>query len=285
MQVNDSYSLFQNRGIWHIQVCSNYRRKTKSLGTRSDKEAKARAKIVFPILMENVKNESSEISFENLSDIWLNHDHGWSIRTRQEYTRYITLYNKGHPLPLNPTTRSMHVRCINACWNWGFNQGLITKMNKLKIPKGFPRDIILNDVSIIDNFHPLKFRHFCVVLVETGVRVKELKYWRKTDQNHGERWIRVNAKTGGKRMVRLTDKADEIIQSVDGFNFSKRMSSHWWRKNYTGEAQVRDLRRTFAVNLYRKGVPMLNISRLMGHSSLSMTEWYLAPFKVDEIDI
>lgn len=283
MQVNDSYSLFKIRGVWYIQVCSNYKRKTKSLSTKSEKEAKSRAKIVFPILLENIKNSTSDLSFIELSEKWLQFDHGWTERTLSEYTRYITLYNKKKPFPLNPTTRSMHIRCINACWNWGFNQGLVTKMEKLKVPKSTPRVITLNDVNIIDNFQPVEFRQFCVILVETGIRVKELRTWRKTDQNHGDMWIRVNAKMGGKRMIRLSEKADQIIQEIDGFDFSKRMTSHWWRKNYDGECQLRDLRRTFAVNLYRKGIPMFTISRLMGHSTLSMTEWYLKPFTIDEI--
>ena len=145
MQVNETYSLYQNRGIWHIQVCANYRKKSVSLKTKSVKEAKSRATIIFPILLENVMNDTSELSFHDLSKLWLNYDHGWSKKTKEIYTRYINLYVAGVPLPTKPNTRSMHVRCINTCWNWGFNQGLVTKMQKLKIPKSEPRVILLND--------------------------------------------------------------------------------------------------------------------------------------------
>jgi len=282
MQANQcNYSVHKCRNIYQIQVTSHYKKLTRSLKTKNRREAESRARLLFPLLCE-LFDKSDELSLKELSGIWLGEDHNWSPTTKSKYTYYIDRYLKGTPLPTNSNTRSMHVRCINACWNWGTQRGLITNPPKIKDTGGLPRDIILTTPEIINPFKPDKFKHFCVVLLESGVRVKELRDWKMNEQNIGKKWIRVKAKGKGMRTVKLTDRAMDSIQS---FDYSRRMCTYWWRKNYKGEVQLRDLRRTFAVDLYRKGVPLLSISRLMGHSSLSMTEWYLQPFTVDEIEI
>lgn len=295
MQVNESFSLFKIRDIWHIQVCINYKRKTKSLVTKNKREAESRARLLYPLLKQLIYNgdiDSDVMPLKKLYKLWINKDHNWEQSTKNVNQRIIESYLR-NGLPNHPTTRSIHIRIVNACLSWGTKQGYIIDRIKYKDTGSEPRDIILDDVSIIDSFINDEFRNLCYVLLDTGVRVQEIRQWEKTNQNFNkkEKWIRVTAKGRfhkgtKKRTVKLTERAADLISISTGFNYNHAKLRYWWEKNRPNkDIQVRDLRRTFAVSLYRKGVPMLNISRLMGHSSLAMTEWYLAPFKVDEIEI
>ena len=42
-----------------------------------------------------------------------------SLNTHKIYKNAFKRYLSGKPLPANPNSRSMHIRAINACWNWG----------------------------------------------------------------------------------------------------------------------------------------------------------------------
>lgn len=279
-----------------MQICYKYKRKTKSLRTNNSKEAHQRAKLIYPHLVnELISNQYNvhDVSFESLADKWLNGDHGWAQRTIKLYTEIIGNYIRTGELPVNPNTRLMHVRCINACWNWGLRQGLVTNHQKLGSTRAYPRTKILKDMGAISYWKPSEFQIFCRILVYSGARVEELRRWKKTEESYdpNKGHIRVKTKgsgqmdTGNKTRIVLVDKklcAD--IDKIEGFNYSRKQISTLLKRNCSDpKLQMRDLRRTFAVNQYKKGTPMLTISRLLGHSSLSMTEWYLEPFKVEDV--
>ena len=45
-----------------------------------------------------------------------------------------------------------------------------------------------------------------------------------------------------------------------------------------------DLRRTFGLNLIKAGMPMYQVSKLLGHSSISTTETHYAPLLITDIE-
>jgi integrase len=48
------------------------------------------------------------------------------------------------------------------------------------------------------------------------------------------------------------------------------------------KACFHDLRRTFGINLIKRGMPIYQVAKLMGHSSVSITERHYAPLLVTE---
>ena len=44
-----------------------------------------------------------------------------------------------------------------------------------------------------------------------------------------------------------------------------------------------DLRRTFGYNLIRKGMPIYQLSKILGHSSVTTTEKHYAPLLANEV--
>lgn len=296
MSSKKPYSIYLDKGIYYIQICYNYKRIKRSLRVSNKTDALTIAKMLYPkLLKELISNESKSITFRQLISKYLSHDHGWSKRTVALYTHQLTQYHKTGTLPTNPNTRNMWVRCINACWNWGLQQGLVTKHEKIKQTKMYPRTKILGCIEIIKDWQPYEFMAMCRIMAEAGARVEEIRIWNNTKESFSpkDKCILVNTKGGGQmdsanksRILRLNDELCSILTNIPKFNFTKDMGRKLLKNNCNEEnLQLRDLRRTFAVNQYRKGTPMLSISRLMGHSSLAMTEWYLKPFTIEEIDL
>ena len=72
------------------------------------------------------------------------------------------------------------------------------------------------------------------------------------------------------------------------WNYTKDFVSHKFKKEARrlGIPDIRfhDLRRTFGYNLIRQGRPIYEVSKLLGHSSVTTTERHYAPLLAMEID-
>ena len=93
----------------------------------------------------------------------------------------------------------------------------------------------------------------------------------------------------GKRIIKLNTQAQEIINSVDSlWNYSKNYVCHKFKKEVRRlgikDARFHDLRRTFGYNLIKQGRPIYEVSKLLGHSSVTTTERHYAPLLTTEIE-
>ena len=96
-------------------------------------------------------------------------------------------------------------------------------------------------------------------------------------------------KVSSKRLIKLNNQAQKIISELDElWNYSKDFVSHKFKKEAKrlGIPDIRfhDLRRTFGYNLIRQGRPIYEVSKLLGHSSVTTTERHYAPLLATEID-
>ena len=93
----------------------------------------------------------------------------------------------------------------------------------------------------------------------------------------------------GKRLIKLNHQAQEILDGLDElWDYTKDFVSHKFKKEARrlGIPDIRfhDLRRTFGYNLIRQGRPIYEVSKLLGHSSVTTTERHYAPLLTTEID-
>ena len=93
----------------------------------------------------------------------------------------------------------------------------------------------------------------------------------------------------GKRLIKLNHQAQEILDGLDElWDYTKDFVSHKFKKEARrlGIPDIRfhDLRRTFGYNLIRQGRPIYEVSKLLGHSSVTTTERHYAPLLATEID-
>ena len=268
-------------------------------GKRNKKTAKEKkvAKHLKPyveseLLLEltGLKKATSQVAFPVLTDKFLKADKKRSKRTQELYEYVLRSYNSGKPLPLNPNSRAIFVRTINACWNWGLKQGLIDKADKLKYDtRGEPRQRVYtkNELDLIfSEITDKGFNSFVRFAYYTGARSGEIR--RISRENVTERSIVAYGKTG-RRIIKLNSQAQEIIRRQEPlWSYNKEYVSHKFKKEVRRleikDARFHDLRRTFGLNLIKQGMSIYKVSKLLGHSSVRTTELHYAPLLTVDIE-
>ena len=286
-------TLYKNRDVWYITASYENQRLTRSLRTKSKKVAlKLKSGIELELLEEltGVSNRKLNLPFEEVVSRYLSYDHNWSKRTRELNTYILKAYISGKTLPPHPTTKAIHRRMINICWNWGFKNGLVKKALKLEgDTKGESRNRVLSDSelkTLLDEIKDNRFNLFVRFAYYTGARSGEIRSISRENifSNH----IVAYGKSG-KRLIKLNHQAQEILDGLDElWDYTKDFVSHKFKKEARrlGIPDIRfhDLRRTFGYNLIRQGRPIYEVSKLLGHSSVTTTERHYAPLLATEID-
>ena len=217
------------------------------------------------------------------------HGHDWANSTRKRNKELLNKYLT-NGLPDNSTTKAMTIRVINACNNWGFKHGLINKPIKIEGgSKWENRSRVLSDSelkTLLDKIRDNRFNLFVRFAYYTGARSGEIRSISRENifSNH----IAAYGKSG-KRLIKLNNQAQEILSELDElWSYSKDFVSHKFKKEARrlGILDIRfhDLRRTFGYNLIRQGRPIHEVSKLLGHSSVTTTERHYAPLLTTEID-
>ncbi len=136
--------------------------------------------------------------------------------------------------------------------------------------------------EIIDN----RFNLFVRFAYYTGARSGEIRHISK--ENLFSDYIVAYGKTG-KRIIKLNNQSQEIIKQLDElWNYTKSYVSHKFKKEVRRlgikNARFHGLRRTFGYNLIKQGRPIYEVSKLLGHSSVTTTERHYAPLLTTEIE-
>ena len=285
-------SLYKKKNTWYLSVQVNGKRTSKSLKTSSKNVAvllkdKAEYELITELL--GLTNKEKEIPFEKLSDMYLKQV-SRSLNTHKIYENAFKKYIARKPLPSNPNSRSMHIRAINACWNWGLKKGIITKAYKLDMDtRGEARQRTYTKSELkcmFENIEPYTFNLFVQFAYYTGARSGEIRSI--SPDNVQNDYIDVRGKTG-RRMIKLNSQAKDIIKEVNPlWDYKKDYVSHRFKKEVRRlgikNARFHDLRRTFGLNLIKKGMSIYKVSKLLGHRSIKTTEQHYTPLMTVEIE-
>ncbi|SVD57901.1 uncharacterized protein METZ01_LOCUS410755, partial [marine metagenome] len=270
-------SIYKNGKYYYISVSYDGKRQTKSLGTKSYEVAKKlKPFIEIEILSElsGIKKRNEGLSFPDLANRFINAKHNWSDTT-YDLNRYILqAHLDGKPLPANPTSRAIHIRHINQCWNWGLKNNLVEKA--YKIPgdtKGEARHRTYTNDELDMMFYSIQddtFNAFVRFAYYTGARSGEIRSISRENVLDGS--IVVRGKTG-RRYVKLNSQAQAILQQQKPiWSYSKDYVSHKFKKEVRkleiSNARFHDLRRTFGLNLIKQGMSIYKVSKLLGHKSV-----------------
>jgi len=285
----------KSTGVYYLAVTFQNSRITRSLGTHCYETAKkVTPQIEKQILSELIsgvnEKKPQNLSFNNLVSKYLKYQrHDWANSTRKRNKELLKKYLV-NGFPDNSTTKAMTIRVINACNNWGFKHGLINKPIKIEGgSKWESRNRVLSDSelkTLLDEIKDNRFNLFVRFAYYTGARSGEIRSLSRENifSNH----IVAYGKSG-KRLIKLNNQAQEILSSLDElWDYSKDFVSHKFKKETRrlGIPDIRfhDLRRTFGYNLIRQGRPIYEVSKLLGHSSVTTTERHYAPLLTTEID-
>jgi len=286
-------SLYKNKNIWYLSVTISNKRITRSLRTSDYKVAKRlKPYIESQVILEHAGliKRNKTLPFPDLAARFLKDKANRSNNTQKLYEYVLRSYLNDKSLPSNPNTRSIFIRTVNACWNWGLNKGLIDKANKLKYDtRGEPRQRYYTDNELklmFDEINDHNFNAFVRFAYYTGARSGEIRRLSKASAADGA--LVVNGKVG-RRIVKLNTQAQSIIQHQDPlWSYSKDYVSHKFKKEVRRlgikDARFHDLRRTFGLNLIKQGMSIYKVSKLLGHSSVRTTEQHYAPLLTVEIE-
>jgi integrase len=263
------------------------------LGTKDKKVAKALKTYVETSILQELtgfKESSLDLSFAELVSRFLKASHPWAPAT-YEMNRYIlTAHLGGKPLPTNPTSRAIHIRHINQCWNWGLKNKLVKKAHIIPgDTKGESRDRVYTECELNLMFTSIKddsFNSFVRFAYYTGARSGEI---RSISRNNVLEDSLVARGKSGRRIIKLNGQAKEIIHNQDVlWNYSKDYVSHKFKKEIRKlgikNGRFHDLRRTFGLNLIKQGMSIYKVSKLLGHRSVKTTEQHYAPLLTVDIE-
>ena len=270
-------------GVYYISVMFQRKRITRSLGTHSYKTARklisqVEKQILSDMINGTKESNSGPLSFHQLADRYLvfpNHD--WSDSTRRRYRILLDNYLTDG-LPANPTTRAMTIRVVNSCNNWGYKNGLISKPVRLQGgSKWESRHRVLNKDELqllFDEIKDERFNSFVRFAYYTGARAGEIRCLQRN--SIFPKHLVVNGKSGN-RIIKLNSQAREVLNQMDElWSYRGDFVSHKFKKEVRrlGISDIRfhDLRRTFGYNLIKQGRPIYEVSKLLGHSSVTTTE-------------
>ena len=286
-------TLYKNQSTWYITVHYNGKRLTRSLKTKDKKVAKQLKPYLESELISELtglKKRNEKLNFTELAERFLKTEHGWAKSTYKLNRLVLKSHIEGKSLPVNPTSRAIHIRHINQCWNWGLKNDLVEKA--YKIPgdtKGESRLRVYSEDELKLMFANIKdesFNAFVRFAYYTGARSGEIR--RIPRENVFEDSLVVKGKTG-RRMVKLNGQAQEIIKGRGPlWSYSKDYVSHKFKKEVRRlgirDARFHDLRRTFGLNLIKQGMSIYKVSKLLGHASVRTTEQHYAPLLTVEIE-
>ena len=286
-------SLYKNNGIWYVSVSHNNKRYSKSLKTKNKRIAKSLELETINSIINDFKSNKKEIkdlNFQELSNSFLSTDHGWSDNTKQLYNYILKVHIEGKPLPINPTSRAIHIRHINQCWNWGLKHNLVTKAHKLPgDTKGESRHRTFTEDELNSLFNNIKdpdYNAFVRFAYYTGARSGEIRCIPTKHVHDG--YLVAYGKTG-RRIIKLNEQAEQILnKQSELWNYTKDHVTHKFKKEVRKlgirNARFHDLRRTFGLNLIKQGMSIYKVSKLLGHASVRTTEQHYAPLLTVDIE-
>ena len=284
--------IFTQQGIYYLTVTYQSNRIRKSLKTHDVKVARDLAKEIEPkLLMQLITGDSPrhtlELSLESLISRFLAYNHGWGKNTHRIYKDSLNHYLR-RGFPSNKSYRAMVTRCLNRCYKWGHMEGLIDKPKHFNGGNDFEaRTRVFNADElrlILGDIQPYQFQLFVRFAYYTGTRQGEIKCM--TDENIKSTFVLGKS---GKRQIKITTQAQAVLSEVEElWNYSKNYICLKFKENMERleipDARFHDLRRTFGYNLIKQGMPIYQVSKLLGHASVTTTEKHYAPLLATDVE-
>ena len=282
-------------GIYYLAVTFQHKRIIRSLGTRSYETAKKLTpQIEKQILSELINGKESRrgghLSFPALVKRYLSYNnHDWANSTLERYKTLLGNYIS-NGMPDNPTTKSMTIRVINSCNNWGYKHGLIAKPVRMEGgSKWATRNRVYTDSElriIFEEVRDEQFNSFVRFAYYTGARSGEIRSISRENVLEGSLVVRGKS---GRRYVKLNSQAQAILlEQMPLWSYKKDYVTHKFKKEVRRlgikNARFHDLRRTFGLNLIKQGMSIYKVSKLLGHKSVRTTEQHYAPLLTAEIE-
>jgi len=167
-------------------------------------------------------------------------------------------------------------------------QVILKADDSVKVPKTLPKPIKHRHIVEALNEAELEEKLVVIMLYTLGLRVSELASLKLDDI--GSSWVRVLGKGNKQRDIPLLDSTKELLNQYlmdyhpNKFLFEKnrgKLSENSLRYIVTKvfnrvslKVTPHQLRHSYATSLLNNGAPIVDVSELLGHSSMATTQIY-----------
>ena len=185
-------SIYKRGNNYFLNIQYKSKRIRQSLGTSDVISASKIAKELEPKLLMELISGRKERRLTNdplpiLITKFLAYDHGWRPNTLMINKNSLNHYLK-KGFPANKSYRAMVTRCLNRCYQWGYEEGLIDKPKHFKGGNDFEaRTRVFNadELSfILNDIQPYQFQLFVRFAYYTGTRQGEIKHLTEDNIKH-----------------------------------------------------------------------------------------------------
>ena len=249
-----------------------------------------KSKISFLEYLENVSAYSDLTlkSYDNSINEALNYI---EITTENGQTTFNLMPYRIHIADLNAKTISKKLSAIRSFVSYlNDNSFKITLKadESVKVAKTLPKPISHAHILEAIDRAELKEKLVVVLLYTLGLRISELSSLELKDIS--EKWIRVIGKGNKQRDIPLINSSKVLIDEylsifrVKKFLFEKKgekLSENSLRyvvnkvfKDVSLKVTPHQLRHSYATSLLNSGAPIVDVSELLGHSSMATTQIY-----------
>lgn len=267
--------------------------------------------VVKNIVLNYVKSNLSNGSYEKYELMFKSLVSNLGDRDVESLTlNDIELFKTNLSCRIRKETVNSYLRSIKASWNLMVKLNLIPKNNlkdiqQFKIPEKEIVSFTQSEINLIlDSIEHQRIKIIIEFALNTGLRISELLNLRMCNLDFINDLILVNnsddfqTKSRKNRVIPFNTKIEqiltELIYNKDGklkdknnylfsriYNvpFKRNHVTRYFRKlldklNFDKKYHFHCLRATFIMNLVRKGVSPIIIQKLVGHSTLSVTQRY-----------
>ncbi|WDP90478.1 MAG: site-specific integrase [Desulfobacter sp.] len=300
--------LYTQRGIYYIEFSGGQRR---SLQTREAREAK---RIFNEIKREQLRgnfiklNTKSGISLSEFKEIYINdpersdlssetlRSDEFALRNLIEAIGDIRLQNinKGHIITFKqsclsrgnkPISVNSYLRRIKAALNYAVENEYMDKppmIKQIKISKKTPRFISPDDIDKIISRATQKKPEMARIIIfalNTGARREEIIKCKYEHIKNGS--IKLFGKGNKERLVPLISNAKKVLKNKDVgkiFTYKHKSTISNYYREITRAAGVKsrfhDLRHTAATHMLSKGMSIVAVQKVLGHSDIRTTQTY-----------
>lgn len=206
--------------------------------------------------------------------------------------------------PINGTTVQKYYRAMSALFNWSVREGILeaSPLVRIKVPRAerkVVKSLDSNEVNQLimglgESFDGVRNKAIILVLVDCGLRSGELLNIKMGDINVEQQVMKVDGKTG-ERVVRYGSTTEKALKqylrlrsTVNGHNDCLWLTKKGvtlkdssvetlfikLRKKTGIHVHPHLLRHTFATMWLKNGGEGLMLQRLLGHTTLMMTNRY-----------
>lgn len=214
--------------------------------------------------------------------------------------RIVELRQRG----VKPVSVNTYMRCIKAYFQW---KGTPLNIPSLKEEQKIIATLSPQQVTRIINWKPVKSTQtrlhiLALTALDTGMRVNELLSLRRADIDLDNLLIRVVGKGNKHRLVPMSIElrkrlyrylskhdVDRVFAANHGGKLGSRNLLRYFKDlccelGVTGvRTSFHTLRHTFAVNYLRAGGNSLYLQRILGHTSLEMTNRYVRSLGIEDL--